>query len=141
MPYASYCCAVEAPFSKVWSSLTSQIRKSPRSSASHVRLEVKAEGPDQIQLDLQGLHLTEECITETEATRLILRLAQGQVLKGERQFHVKREDGRVLLGSTMDWDSGSGCPLGARDILPYMDLLVRSLLLEVKQIAEASSAK
>ncbi len=140
MPYASFCCTVQAPLAKVWESLQKRVQQSPRAGASGASFTIKRLGANELCVESEGLQL-HECVSDVaDEQQLVLCLMQGQHFQGQRRItmNIDASGEAVRLESSLDW--GPLSPEAARQdriLLPLTDLLVRDLILQVKSDAES----
>jgi hypothetical protein len=125
MAYASFRCLVDAPYQKVWQSVS--------------RIAVPQGGtqvPRQ-QLKIDHLDLQETISLDPQKGEVTLRLEGGQALKGERRFAVREDksSSRLMIECSLSWQAADQDT--DRRLHSVLDRLVRDLVLEMKKASES----
>ncbi len=125
MAYASFRCLVDAPYQKVWQTVS--------------RIAVPQGGgqPPRQQLKIDNLDLQETISLDPHKGEVTLKLEGGQALKGERRFAVREDKStsRLMIESSLSWQANDqGVD---RRLHSVLDRLVRDLVLEMKKASES----
>ncbi len=125
MAYASFRCLVDAPYQKVWQTVS--------------RIAVPQGGgqPPRQQLKIDNLDLQETISLDPQKGEVTLKLEGGQALKGERRFAVREDKStsRLMIESSLSWQANDqGVD---RRLHSVLDRLVRDLVLEMKKASES----
>ncbi|WP_141735432.1 hypothetical protein [Oligoflexus tunisiensis] len=124
MAYASFRCLVDAPYRKVWQSMTALAVQGGRGQ------------PPRQQLKIDSFDLQEIISLDPDKGEVILRLEAGQVLKGERRFAVREDQStsRLMIESILNWQAHDQAV--DRRLHSVLDRLVRDLVLDMKRASE-----
>jgi len=125
MAYASFRCLVDAPYQKVWQSVSMIAVPNGRGQ------------PPRQQLKIDNLDLQETISLDPQKGELTLKLEGGQALKGERRFAVREDKNtsQLMIESSLDWHASDQNV--DRRVHSMLDQLVRDLVLEMKRVSEA----
>ncbi len=125
MAYASFRCLVDAPYQKVWQTVS--------------RIAVPQGGgqPPRQQLKIDNLDLQETISLDPQKGEVTLKLEGGQALKGERRFAVREDKStsRLMIESSLSWQANDQDV--DRRLHSVLDRLVRDLVLEMKKASES----
>ncbi len=125
MAYASFRCLVDAPYQKVWQTVS--------------RIAVPQGGgqPPRQQLKIDNLDLQETISLDPHKGEVTLKLEGGQELKGERRFAVREDKStsRLMIESSLSWQANDQDV--DRRLHSVLDRLVRDLVLEMKKASES----
>lgn len=125
MAYASFRCLVDAPFMKVWQSVSLIAVPNGRGQPARQKLKID-------DLDLQEI-----ISVDPQKGEVTLKLDGGQALKGERRFAVREDKStsRMMIESSLNWQATDQDV--DRRLHSMLDSLVRDLVLEMKRVSES----
>jgi hypothetical protein len=125
MAYASFRCLVDAPYPKVWQSV-SRIAV-PNGSGQAFRQQLK----------IDNLDLQETISFDPQKGEVTLKLEGVQALKGERRFAVREDKStsQLMIEASLNWQAADQDV--DRRLHSILDRLVRDLVLEMKKASES----
>jgi hypothetical protein len=125
MAYASFRCLVDAPYLKVWQSV------------SRIAVSQGSGQPPRQQLKVDNLDLQETISLDPEKGEVILKLEGGQALKGERRFTVREDksSSQLMIECSLSWHTTDQDV--DRRLHTVLERLVRDKVLEMKKASES----
>ncbi|HYX37426.1 MAG TPA: hypothetical protein VE954_30355 [Oligoflexus sp.] len=125
MAYASFRCLVDAPYLKVWQSVSAIAAPQGRGQ------------PIRQQLKIDSFNLQETVSLDPQKGEVTLKLEGGQALKGERRFAVREDTStsRLMIECSLNWHAQDQDV--DRRLHSILDQLVRDLVLEMKRVSES----
>jgi hypothetical protein len=125
MAYASFRCLVDAPYQKVWQSV------------SRIAVSQGSGQASRQQLKIDNLDLQETVSLDPQKGEVILKLEGGQALKGERRFAVREDksSSQLMIECSLSWQTVDQDV--DRRLHTVLDRLVRDKVLEMKKASES----
>lgn len=125
MAYASFRCLVDAPYQKVWQSV------------SRIAMPSGGGQTPRQPLKIANLDLQETISVDPQKGEVTLKLEGGQALKGQRRFTVREDKStsRLMIECSLDWQAVDQDV--DRRLHSVLERLVRDLVLEMKKASES----
>ena len=146
MPYASYCCPVNAPASVVWDALCDAVNEFKPSQQEEVLWYCEHDGDplQKISWSFEGFRFVESVHSDPERMEIFFRLQSNQTIIGGRTLSIRTDLARGLatLEAKLEWMASQSTSQKIDD-LDYRlqactQVLVRDVLVRTRAKAEAS---